>query len=277
MELNDSNPCFHSDGKKPPRVKHPLSVKRGIMANENRPLIAPMTNEQRKKEDDILRQLRIAESETVCEMLEQALTPDGLQAVIENASGFAETMSQKFRDPGTPPAACKEGCCWCCYQPVPVTAPESFRITRFLETEKLKDDKKAVVNRLHKLDKQTRGLTSKKRAKIPMPCAFLKDDRCLVYSVRPLACAEFTSFNVRDCKRGKRVGFKPKSIIHEKARMLVYRAVQQGLAEGLSRALPKSYSSPLELTAAIVCVLDSTNAEASWIEGAKIFAGAHLV
>ena len=210
-------------------------------------------------------------------MLEQAVTPNGLQAVIENASGFAEAMTQKFRHPDTPAVACKEGCYWCCYQSVPVTAPEAFRITRFLETEQLEDGQKDVVTRLHKLDKKTRGLTPKARAKIRIPCAFLKDGRCVIYSVRPLACAEFTSFNVQDCKRGYRVGFKPESVIHEKARMFVYRAVQQGLADGLRRVLPKADTSSLELTAAVVCALDSPDAEASWIAGAKIFAGAHLV
>lgn len=246
------------------------------MPNENRPLIAPMTNEQRKKEEAILSQLRTAESETVSDILEQALTPDGLHAVIENASGFAEAMTQKFRHPDTPPVACKEGCYWCCYQSVPVTAPEAFRITRFLATEQPEDGQTDVVDRLHKLDKKTRGRTPKARANMRVSCAFLKDGRCVIYSVRPLACAEFTSFNVQACKRGQRVGFKPDSVIHEKARMIVYRAVQQGLADGLRRALPKADTSSLELTAAVVCALDSPDAEASWIAGAKIFAGAHL-
>jgi len=246
------------------------------MPNENRPLIAPMTNEQRKKEEAILGQLRTAESAAVSDILKKALTPDGLQAVIENASGFAEAMTKKFRHPDTPPVACKEGCHWCCYQSVPVTAPEVFRINRFLATKQTEDGQADVADRLHKLDKQTRGLTSKTRAKMRVPCAFLKDGRCIIYSVRPLACAEFMSFNVQDCKRGQRVGFKPDSVIHEKARMIAYRAVQQGLADGLRRALPKADTSSLELTAAAVCVLNSPNAEAVWIAGGKIFTGAHF-
>jgi len=246
------------------------------MPNKNRPLIVPMIEEQRKKEEAILRQLRTAESEAVFDILKQELTPDGLHAVIENASDFAEAVTKKFRHPDTPPVACKMGCYWCCYQSVPIIAPEAFRITWFMETEQLEDDQTDVVDRLHKLDKKTRGLTPKARAKMYVACAFLKEGRCVIYPVHALACAEFSSFNVKDCKRGQRVGFKPKSVIHEKARMIVYHAVQQGLVDGLRRVLPKADMSLLEFTASVVCALDSPDAETSWITGAKIFAGAHL-
>jgi hypothetical protein len=121
------------------------------------------------------------------------------------------------------------------------------------------------------------ALTPKARAKLRVPSAFLADGRCTIYPVRPLACAEFTSFDVQVCKRGQRIGFKPGSVIHEKARMLVYYAVQQGLTDGLRDALPGTDTTPLELTSAVVSALDSSDAEASWISGGNVFAKAHLV
>jgi Fe-S-cluster containining protein len=247
------------------------------MTNNMRPLIAPMTDDQRLKEEEFSRKLRDAESETVCNILSQGSTPDGVQEVVENASGFAEATAQKFRHPATPAVACKEGCTWCCFQSVRVSAPEAFRIARFLSREVMVAARTDVVNRLRKLDKVTRGLTPKARAKLRVPCAFLADGRCTIYPVRPLACAEFTSFDVQSCKRGQRIGFKPGSVIHEKARMLVYYAVQQGLTDGLREALPGTDTTPLELTAAVVSALDSSNAEASWISGGNVFATAHLV
>jgi hypothetical protein len=98
-----------------------------------------------------------------------------------------------------------------------------------------------------------------------------------VYSVRPLACAEFTSFNVDDCKRGQREGFSLGSVIHEKARMVVYHAVQKGLSEGLKRVLPAADNAPLELTAGVLIALETLDAEASWIAGSTLFSGAHLL
>ena len=246
------------------------------MVNGNRPLIAPMTDKQQRKEKALSRKLSEAESATVRDILAQALTPDSLQEVVVNASGFAEAMTQKFRDPATPEVACKESCQWCCFQSVGVSAPEAFRIVRFLSSEVMATRRTDIVNRLRKLDKSTWGKRPKARAKLRLPCAFLTDGRCTVYPVRPLSCAEFTSFNLQDCKRGYRVGFKPDSVIHEKARMLVYYAVQQGLRDGLRMALPTADTTPLELTSAVVSVLDSSDPEVSWIAGGKVFAQAHL-
>jgi len=246
------------------------------MQHVSRPLIASMTSEQCIKEEAFLSQLRTAESETVVDILNQSLTPDGLNTVIKNASGFAEAMVHKYRHPNTPPVACKKGCSWCCYQSVSVTAPEVFRITRFITTMHQETDRQNLIDRLYKLNEKIHCLSPQARAKKRLPCAFLEGNRCIIYSVRPLACAEFTSFNVQDCKKGQRVGFKPGSIIHEKARMLVYRAILKGMINGLHRSLPKSDNTPLELTAAVVCTLNEIEAEMSWISGSQLFANAHL-
>jgi Fe-S-cluster containining protein len=246
------------------------------MVSRNRPLIELMTNEQQRKEKALSHKLSEAESAAVCDMLSQEFTQNILQEVLENASGFAETMTQKLRDPATPEVACKQGCHWCCFQFVGVSAPEAFRIVRFLSTEAMATGRTEIVNRLRELDKATRGKTTKACAKLHLPCAFLADSLCTIYPVRPLACAEFTSFNLQDCKRGYSVGFKPNSIIHEKARMLVYYAIQEGLRGGLRKALPKADTTPLELISAVVSVLNSSDPEVSWIAGGKVFANAHL-
>jgi len=247
------------------------------MSDRNRPIIDPVTDEQRHKEEALSRQIRDVESATVREMLPQTPTPADLVTVIENASGFAEATTKKYRHPDSPPVACKEGCYWCCYQNVMISAPEAFRIVRFLRNnmeDGIRDD---VVGRLRKLDCKTRGSTSSSRAKLRLPCAFLHDGRCMIYPVRPLACAEFTSYNVQDCKRGQRIGFECDSVIHEKARLIAYGAISRGMFDGLREALPTSDNSPLELTAAVVAALDNVDGETEWIHGGDIFSGAHLV
>src|SRR5207247_3485819 len=106
-------------------------------------------------------------------------------------------------------------------------------------------------------------LTSQQRVGIPKSCAYLRDGECSIYPDRPLACAEFTSYDVQVCKRGKRIGFRPGSVTHEKARMLAYNAVQRGLSEGVKNALPQTFGESLELTAASVVALDTPNAVTS--------------
>ncbi len=220
-------------------------------------------------------QLADAQAVAVTDLLRQDSSPIALLGVADNAAGFAETMTTKVRHPDSPPVACGRGCSWCCHQTIPVSAPEVFRVLRFLDALE-HQDRSATVARLRKLDRETHGATSSTRAKLQLPCAFLHDGSCTVYPARPLVCAEFTSYDVEDCKRGYRFGFGPQSVVHEKARMVVYNAVHRGLFEGLKRALPGSDNAVLELTAAVIAALDTDDAANLWRAGGDVFSKSHL-
>lgn len=224
----------------------------------------------------ISNQLSDAELDAVTGILANDTTCNGLLHVIGNAHMFAEAMTKKYRHPKSPPVVCKEGCYWCCYQAVQVTAPEALRIGEFIASEMDSKTRENVKEKLASLDNRTRGLSPSARAKLRAPCAFVQNGQCTIYAVRPLACAEFTSFDIQDCKRGQRIGFKPKSVIHDKAQMLVYYAVKDGLIKGLSTSLPNVDGAILELTAAVSCVLNTNNAAEEWLAGGKVFASAHL-
>ncbi len=129
-----------------------------------------------------------------------------------------------------------------------------------------------LVSRLRDLDKLTRGKSSKKRSKLRRACSFLKDGLCSIYSARPPACAELTSVDVRDCKKGYRKGFQNNMVTREKSRKVAYKAVQRGLLAGLAQAVPKAETSVLEFTAAALAVLDYSNSEIAWVEGKPVFA-----
>lgn len=219
--------------------------------------------------------LRDAQASAVVDMLADSKTVQQLVAVADNAAGFAEATTQKHLHPDSPPVACSLGCSWCCYQLVPVSVPEAARIHAFMEhlPEAKRDD---IQARLRALDKATRGMTPQQRVSIPKPCAFLDGGQCSVHDVRPLACAEFTSYDVQVCKRGKRLGFKPGSVMHEQARKIAYEAVQRGVFDGLAQALPQADCRPLELTAAAVVMLDNPEAPLLWLQDAEVFKGARL-
>ena len=59
--------------------------------------------------------------------------------------------------------------------------------------------------------------------------------------------------------------------MHEKARLLAYSAVQNGLNDGLQKALPQADTKWLELTAAVVQVLATDRAEERWLAGENVF------
>jgi len=149
--------------------------------------------------------IRQAQQEAVSEVLLPSPTPDLLQQVIEDADCFAEAATAKYRDPASAQVACSIGCSHCCYQLVSVSVPEVFRIVRYVRSSMPSAQMEEVIERVRSLDRATRGATPKSRVNIKKPCAFLgADGCCTIYTVRPLACAEFTSYNVQDCKRGKR-------------------------------------------------------------------------
>jgi len=239
-------------------------------------LIVPMSAEQQANQDAILTQLCEAEADAVKSILARETTPETLIHVGENARMFAEEMIKKYRHPNSPPVACKDGCYWCCYQAVQVTVPEVLRITNFIEVEMDNETRMRVKERLIALDRRTRGLTPNGRAKLHATCAFLRGGRCAIYAVRPFSCSEFTSFDVRDCKRGQQIGFKKDSVIHDKARMSIYYAVMEGMTRGLREHLPQADTVVLELTSAVSCALESGNAADQWLAGGRLFSEAHL-
>lgn len=170
--------------------------------------ISEPSSEQVAQLAQLAQTLLEAEAEGVTTLLAEAKTVEQLIAVAVNAKGFAEAITKKHLHPQSPPVACKPGCSWCCYQLVPVSVPEVLQIAQFVQ-ELPPSEAENISSRLRSLDKATRGLTSQQRVGIPKSCAYLQDDKCSIHPVRPLACAEFTSYDLRVCKRGKRIGFKP--------------------------------------------------------------------
>jgi Fe-S-cluster containining protein len=222
-------------------------------------------------EKDLSQRMAAAQGETVVAMAREG---SSLPDIAANAVAFAEAMTQKHRHPRSPSVACKSGCSFCCYQAVSVTAAEAARVARFVEAdEKLKA---ATSPRLKALDAKTRGLTPLQRAQLREPCAFLQDGHCQIYAVRPLACAEFTSYDVESCKREQASGYMHGGVVHEKARLLSYKAVYQGLAAGLARAFPAADPAPLELTAAVLGFLENPALESEWAAGRRDLAPFHF-
>ncbi len=234
--------------------------------------ISPVSSE---REDQLAQDIQKAEAECAAALLAESKTEKQLIAVAENAASFAEAATKKCLHPESPPVACQSGCSWCCYQLVPVSVPETLRITTYLRNLPSSEFEK-IVARVRALDKATRGLTPQQRVSIPKACAYLENGKCTIHPVRPLACAEFTSYDVQVCKRGKRIGFKSGSVFHEKARMLAYYAVQRGLFQALRESVPDADCEPLELTTASVVALDSPASATLWLEGRNIFKPAHM-
>jgi Fe-S-cluster containining protein len=121
-----------------------------------------------------------------------------------------------------PPVSCREGCDWCCRQPVYITPLEGVAIREFVVANRMEKRVQYETERylaeiatrrqgpsglaaLHKsvlgmgpppTDRQRRGVYGPK-------CIFLNPNGlCSIYPARPLMCREHISFDaVRKCER----------------------------------------------------------------------------
>lgn len=231
------------------------------------PLIPSRTPAQAQLEEELTQRLARVETDTVRAMAAEGAS---LPEIAGNAAWFAEAMTQKHRHPQSPPVACRAGCSHCCHQSVALTAAEAARVARFIRGNEA--TRPALTARLKALDAKTRGLSPLQRVALREPCALLEDGRCQVYPARPLACAEFTSYDVEACKAGLPTAYLQSGVIHETARLIAHRGVYRGLASGLAAAYPKADVSSLELTAAVLAFLDDPALEQEWTEGKDLSA-----
>lgn len=161
--------------------------------------------------------------------------------------------------------ACKKGCSYCCHNFVSATAPQVFRIGRFIK-ETHKDDLAPALEKIFAAEDETRNVDRSRRFNERQPCAFLLDGVCSVYDQRPTACRGMASIDVSACE--KRVDGIPVPPAHNLLKGLVDFGLFAALkACGLSHA---SY----ELNHAVRIVLEELDTEQRWLNGEDVFADA---
>ncbi|MFN7952381.1 MAG: YkgJ family cysteine cluster protein [bacterium] len=196
-----------------------------------------------------------------------------LEALLGDSAELAVRLTDALRGESTlhERIACQAGCGWCCHVHVVVSAAEALRVTRFLRETRSPESLERVREKLACLDDRTRGLGREARADTRLPCALLEDFSCSVHPVRPLRCRSWSSLDVERCKVEYE---RPRSgnLEIENVQWEVTRAVAAGVAEGIGAA--GLDGERLELTAAIRVALETPDAEARWLAGEPIFAGA---
>jgi Fe-S-cluster containining protein len=114
--------------------------------------------------------------------------------VWANVRGDVERAAGK-----RPQIACAAGCSACCSQQVAVAPVEAAAIAQYVTRHFTDEEDTALVARLRALDTLTRGKTALERAHMREPCAFLVENRCSIYPVRPLRCRAVYSRDAGYC------------------------------------------------------------------------------
>jgi Fe-S-cluster containining protein len=131
-------------------------------------------------------------------------TADSVAASVAAAAKQAdhewETTRPAIEARKQPGFACGAGCAWCCHQQVSLAPAEAVAIARHVLTNFPPDALAALKSRLAALDDRSRGLGVWGRAKLKTPCAFLVDNKCSIYEVRPLRCRSLYSRDTEHCR-----------------------------------------------------------------------------
>jgi Fe-S-cluster containining protein len=207
--------------------------------------------------------------------LQKGRTPLQMVAVAEEAVVLAQDAldAAVAKEPPRAPAACAEGCAWCCHQTVGTAAPEVLRIAAHLRQTLTLDQLQATQERAIVLNERRRALTPDRRARAALPCALLVENRCTAYPVRPLTCRGFNSVSARACEQSLKPGNR--TVIPSYApQQRLYTFVLDGLRAGLEES--RLDGELLELTAALRIALTVSDAAERWLAGEPLFAPARL-
>jgi Fe-S-cluster containining protein len=128
-----------------------------------------------------------------------------LRAIVAAASDLAEYADEALaivNDEYRPSLHCKEGCSYCCCKPGVLTSiPELLRILDHVRSTFSTDDLSELVAHARRYAGQVAGRSLNELVNQSVPCPFLVEQRCSVYTVRPLTCRGYNSTDLDSCRR----------------------------------------------------------------------------
>lgn len=132
--------------------------------------------------------------------------------------------------------ACREGCDFCCHEPVKVSLLEAVSIAEYVRGN-LSDEQRVEI--------AARGREYKNRSReapTSNACPFLDDHRCSIYSQRPLMCRGTHSIDVSVCEA------RVSGVQAVRPCAQIYAAECEALMDGLSMGVPdRSFADSFEL------------------------------
>jgi len=158
--------------------------------------------------------------------------------------------------------ACAPGCCFCCYLPVDVLAPEAFRIAAHLEQTCSPEALATLVYRLGAQGQHDFGIR---------PCVFLANGRCSIYEVRPMVCRGYNSLSKERCEAYHHDASVDLKGTKDRVAGRLAEAIEDGVIAGLEAlGLDAQW---YELPSAVLRALETTDGPARWARGEAVFEG----
>jgi hypothetical protein len=218
-------------------------------------------------------QIFAAERRAVSEFLTPRIEPEAMLGATQRALAQGAEVCKRHLQVLEPAqhTACHEGCHWCCYLKVSVTAPEALALASFVEQSLPPAERERITARAAELAADPRIFSEYAKAEAKIPCALLTDaGACAAYGARPLACRGWNSTDADACRRA----LDDDSVATPMNSNLARECAVVGL--GLRAAVMDAGLSGeiLELTSALDIALRTPHALARWLAGEAIFAAA---
>ncbi len=192
--------------------------------------------------------------------LGEGITVDKLRgaimAIYEAIDGLLEAFLQRTGTDGLP-AECKNGCAFCCHQPVFAVSHEMLYLKDYITQRVPKDNQKNFIDRSRDKSLLTLNKTIEEQQRISFPCPFLENNSCSVYEARPMACRIYLSSSVKSC----RSEFEEPGTGRHKPELYEFplnagRMLNEGFVSCLKQLGLKSVELPLEQGYASLVTLD---------------------
>jgi Fe-S-cluster containining protein len=199
---------------------------------------------------------------------------DGAAALeaARQVEAWADQLVAGFEDanPLPRPLACQEGCCYCCFNPVQVTAPEALLIANFIGEELPPEAQTRLWARVAETLQRSAGLSLDDiaRERQAFPCPLLDKDRCVAHAVRPLVCRAMHSFDAAQCREEfERQSLTPVSYYAHRYEIIL------SLSQGLSQACRAAgcQSGPVSLPQALMSIRRQEGSGDRWVQGEVLF------
>lgn len=136
--------------------------------------------------------------------LGEEVTVDRLKAAIkakyEAIDGLLEAFLQRAAAEDSP-SECKNGCAFCCFQPVFAVSHEMLYLKDYIDLKVSPDRQNQFIDRSREKSLLTLNKSLEEQQKISFACPFLDSNSCMVYQARPMACRIYLSSSVNSCRR----------------------------------------------------------------------------
>lgn len=178
-----------------------------------------------------------------------------IRAMYEAVDGLLEGFLERAGSDGKP-AECKNGCAFCCHQPVFALTHEMLYLKDFIESG-IPGKQEGFIKHSREKSLLTLNKSLEEQDKIKYACPFLENNSCSVYEARPMACRIYLSSSLRSCEKD----FKGAGKLKDKPELYEFplqagRMMNEGFVSCLKQLGLQSTELPLEQSYASLVTLD---------------------